>query len=213
MTTTNAIPAINISSVAAETVPTGMLQLIVRWKDSEKRTISPANRLRSVLLPANIWKGSIPFHQEQSFQLFVHDAITDLAKSFLSTIVEDSNWQRTSVNESAFSLSALLTWNAEQAAASGRLNGEEIKAWLMESVTIKMVSEKHGKEIAAALGNQFVKLAGPNHGLTPEKAGKILANIFQQDDADNNTGLRVMLRLQAIEKRSADSANVLDSIL
>jgi hypothetical protein len=52
---------------------------------------------------------------------------------------------------------------------------------------------------------QLVKLAGPNHGLTPEKAGKILDNLWQASDADHLTGLRVMLRLQAIrEATSAD---------
>jgi hypothetical protein len=143
----------------------------------------------------------------------VHDAIADLAKDYLSTIVEESNWIRTQVPQESFTLASLLAWNAERAALSGRLNGEEIKKWIAESVTINTIAFKHGAEIAKALGEQFVKLASPNHGLTPEKASKILANLWNAEDANSNTGLRVQLRLDAISKKNADSANVLDSIL
>lgn len=203
---------ITITSAAADSVATGTMQLIARWKSTENNPISAANRLRAVILPANIWTQEL-HTMSDSLRLFVHDAIEDLARKYLSTICQESNWLRTEVNQDAFSLASLLKWNAEQAALSGRLNGDEIKKWLTESVTIATVATKHGAKIAEALGNQFVKLASPNHGLTPEKADKLLSQVWATDDADSTTGLRVMLRLQSIRDRAQAEANLLDSIL
>lgn len=210
---------IQISSVAADSVKDNELQIVARWKDTDKRPISKENRVRAVILPATIWSNAVSIAATGDdaatpmLRLHLLDSIEELAKQYLSTICEESNWQRTQVPQEAFSLSALLTWQQERAALSGRLNGDEIKQWLSSSATISAVATKHGAEIAKALGEQLVKLASPNHGLTPEKASKILANIWQAADADSNTGLRVQLRLTAIRDKSNDSANVLDSIL
>lgn len=209
---------INISSVPAEKLADGQQQIIARWKDTANRPISAANRVRSVILPANIWSDETTIsHAESSvaaaLKLHLLDSLAELAKSYLSTIVEESNWQRTQVPQEHFSLASLLNWQNEVAALSGRLNGEEITNWLSSSVTIKAVVASHGAAIGTALGAQLVRLASPNHGLTPEKAGKLLSSLWQAEDADSTTGLRVQLRLTAISKKNDNSQNVLDSIL
>lgn len=211
---------LNITSVPADKLATDQLQIVARWKDTDKRPISTANRVRAVILPATIWSGQLTVtalagnNATAALRMHLLDSIEELAKSYLSTIVEESNWQRTQVPLQSFQLASLLAWQDERAALSGRLNGDEIKAWVATSTTIATITEKHGAAIAKALGEQLVKLASPNHGLTAEKAGKILANIWNAQDADTNTGLRVQLRLTAIRDKAADvGANVLDSIL
>lgn len=214
---------IQITSVPAEIVPDGMMQIVARWKETKDKPISKENRARAILLPANIWSGQIKLetpalaetgNSETVKQLRLHllDSLEDLAKSYLSAICEES-MQRTQVPLEHFQLSNLLQWNADRAALSGRLNGEEIKNWLSQSVTIRTVTEKHGEKIGGALGEQFVKLASPNHGLTPEKASKILESIWNPDDCESTTGLRVQMRLTAISKKNENSENLLDSIL
>lgn len=214
------VTLLNITSVPAEKLNSDQLQVTARWKDTDKRPISPANRVRAVILPATIWSGQITVtalagnNATAALRMHILDSIGELAKDYLSTVVEESNWLRTQVPLQAFDLASLLAWQDERAALSGRLNGEEIKQWVASSFTITTVAEKHGAAIAKALGEQLVKLASPNHGLTAEKAGKILANIWNAADADSNTGLRVQLRLTAIRDKAADSgSNVLDSIL
>lgn len=207
---------ITITSVPADKLADNQLQVVARWKDTDKRPIAAANRVRAVILPATIWTSNsdVTTITNGSFRLFLLDAIAELAKDYLSYIVEASNWQRTQVNEDAFSISSLLSWQQEQAALSGRLNGEEISKWAKGSATVTAVATTHGAAIGDALAAQLVRLASPNHGLTPEKAGKILATLWKPEDADNNTGLRVQLRLTAIRDKSSEaSANVLDSIL
>jgi hypothetical protein len=49
--------------------------------------------------------------------------------------------------------------------------------------------------------------------LTPEKAAKVLSSLWQSEDTDTTTGLRVQMRLTAISKKNETGANVLDSIL
>lgn len=208
---------LQISSVVPE-VKNGEIVITARWKETKDKPLNPNNRNRSVILPANIWSGEFSVSHEDSdtakqLRLVMLESINDLAKSYLSSICEESNMLRTQVPLEHFQLSSLLTWSAEQAALSGRLNGDEIKSWISQSVTIKQVHEVHGEKIAAALGEQFVKLASPNHGLTPEKADKILTNLWKPEDCDTTTGLRVQMRLTAISKKAEQTANVLDSIL
>lgn len=203
---------ISISSVRSESVASGTMVIDTRWKSTEKRTIPATRAYRAVEVPADIWQSTVSVHADKTMQLFMHDAIMELAKSYLSTIVEESDWIRTTVPAEDFQLSALLTWNAERAAMSGRLNGDEIKAWVANSYTVKHVATLHSADIAKAVGEQFVKLASPNHGISAEKATKLLAGLWQEKDAENNTGLRVLLKLQAISAKK-ESANVLDSIL
>lgn len=214
MTTANT-NLLTISSVPAEKLETGQMQIVASWKDTDKRPIAAANRKRAVILPETLWKSDSAVQPiaHKELQLHVLDSIAELAKEFLATIVEESNWQRTQVPQESFALSNLLQWQSERAALSGRLNGEEIKQWLATSETIATIKSIHGEKIAGALGEQFVKLASPNHGLTPEKAAKILANLWKPEDANSTTGLRVQLRLTAISNKSAESANMLDSIL
>ncbi len=208
---------INISSVVPDSAPANKLLVIARWKSSDKRIIAKENMARCIELPANIW-GDIPTvtHSNESttnhLKLLLADAIADIAKSYLATIVEDSNWMRTTVNDDAFTISSLLTWQADTAAVSGRLSGDTIKEWITRSATIAAVKATHGDAIATALGNQFVKLAGPNHGVTSEKAGKLLGSLWKVEDAEDATGLRVLLKLQGIRDKDA-TADVLDSIL
>lgn len=206
---------IQITSVVADSIPEGKLQLVVRFKDTDKQPISAANRVRAIMLPANIWSDDDDVSKVKNnnlLSLFLHDAIEELAKSYLSTIIRDSNWMRLEVPEEHFFLSSLLEWQQEQSASTSRLNAEVIKAWVAGSYTIASIKEAHSEKHATALGEQFVKLAGPNHGLTPEKAEKILSNLWDNRDTDDNTGMRVMLRLQAIKNKKADG-NLLEDLL
>lgn len=206
---------LNISSVVPEKLPENCLAITARWKDSKDRIVPAANRNRTVVLQSDIWSSdeNVTVIQLDALKLHLLDSLEELARSYLQTTVEESNWQRTAVNESAFSLVSLLSWQAEQAALNGRLKGEEIKAWIAKSATILGVKEAHGDAIAKALGDQFVKLASPNHGLTAEKAGKLLANLWKQEDCDSLTGLRVSMKLTAIRDKTPEPKNELDDIL
>lgn len=173
------------------------------WKSTEKRTISPANKYRAVIVPDNIWHDGTSAAKTHSpaLAVLVDDAIEGLAKEYLSSIVEQSNWMRTQVPADDFTLSALLKWSEERAAMSGRLNGDAIKAWAEKSVTVKNFSTANGADKGEKLVQAFVKLAGPNHGWTPERAAKMITTIFAADDADDNIGARVLLRLESIRDK------------
>lgn len=205
---TNQTNLIAISSVPAETIPANCMQVVSRWKSTDARPIAATNRVRAVILPKDIWQDAAIAAGVVSpaFNLFVVDAVEDLAKSYLSTIVEESNWMRATVNQDAFTLSALLSWQQERAAASGRLSGDAIKAWAEQSATITSFQEKAGKEKAAALVTKFTKLAGPNHGWTREQAERMLSTVFNTADLKDSTGLRISLKLTAIKDKEEITA-------
>lgn len=203
---------INISSKPAETIKPDELQIVATWKDTDKRPISAANKKRAVLLPANIWSASVQ-PLENSFRVFVLDAIEELAKSYLAAIVESSNWMRTQVPQEDFNLENLLAWQNQRAEASSRLSADAIKAWAEQSATVLTAKTAHGEKVSNYLLETFPKLAGPNHGLAPDKARKILSKLWQAADSNDPTGVRVQLRMQGILDRAAKIAeDALDGI-
>lgn len=204
---------INISSKPQETTQANELQIIATWKDTEKRPISAANKKRAVILPANIWTANVQ-PLENNFRVFVLDALEELAKSYLSSIVEESNWMRTQVPQEDFQLETLLAWQNQRAENSGRLNADAIKAWAEQSATVLNAKTVHGDKVATALVDTFAKLAGPNHGLAPDRATKILTKLWQAADNNDPTGVRVQLRMQGIiDKAAKTQEDVLGDVL
>jgi len=204
---------INISSKPAETVDATQLQIVCTFKDTEKRPISAANKKRAVILPANIWNDPTQ-NLQGSFKVFVLDAIEELAKSYLATIVEESNWLRTQVPLEDFNLENLLAWQNQKNETSARLDAATIKTWAEKSATVTNARTVHGDKVAAALVDTFAKLAGPNHGLAPDRATKILTKLWQAADNNDPTGVRVQLRMQGIiDKASKLQEDVLGDVL
>ena len=204
---------INISSKPAETVGANEMQVIATWKDTEKRPISAANKKRAIILPANIWSAQTA-NMENSFRVFVLDAIEELAKAYLTEIVKASNWLRTQVPQEDFQLENLLAWQNQRAEMSGRLDADAIKAWAEKSATVTNARTVHGDKVAAALIDTFSKLAGPNHGLAPDRAAKILTKLWQAADSNDPTGVRVQLRMQGIiDKANKTQEDVLGDVL
>lgn len=204
---------INISSKPQETVGANEMQVIATWKDTEKQPIAAANKKRAVILPANIWSAATA-NMENSFRVFVLDAIEELAKAYLTEIVKSSNWLRTQVPQEDFQLENLLAWQNQRAEMSGRLDADAIKAWAEKSATVINAKNVHGDKVAAALVDTFSKLAGPNHGLAPDRATKILTKLWQAADNNDPTGVRVQLRMQGIiDKANKLQEDVLGDVL
>ena len=204
---------INITSKPQETVGANEMQIVCTFKDTEKRPISAANKKRAVLLPANIWNDPTQ-NMQGSFKVFVLDAIEELAKNYLAKIVEESNWLRTQVPQEDFQLENLLAWQNQRAEMSGRLDADAIKAWAEKSATVTNARTVHGDKVAAALVDTFAKLAGPNHGLAPDRATKILSKLWQAADSNDPVGVRVQLRMQGIiDKANKTQEDVLGDVL
>ena len=204
---------INITSKPAESTKADELQIIATFKDTEKRPLAAANKKRAVILPANIWNDPTQ-NMQGAFKVFVLDAIEELAKSYLATIVESSNWMRTQVPQEDFQLENLLAWQNQRAENSGRLSAEAIKAWAEKSATVLNAKTVHGDKVAAALIDTFSKLAGPNHGLAPDRATKILTKLWQAADSNDPVGVRVQLRMQGIiDKANKTQEDVLGDVL
>ena len=204
---------INISSKPQETVDSTQLQIIATWKSTEKQPISAANSKRAVLLPANIWTANVQT-LENNFRVFVLDAIEELAKSYLAEIVKASNWMRTQVPQEDFQLENLLAWQNQKNEMSARLDAAMIKSWAEKSATVINARSVHGDKVAAALIDTFSKLAGPNHGLAPDRATKILSKLWQAADNNDPTGVRIQLRMQGIiDKANKTQEDVLGDVL
>lgn len=200
-----------IHSVAPQ-VPADAVLVSYNWRSTEKRVVPDSQKHRSVLVPAAILFDSSVALVPERFRPMVQAALLEIASQRLADFCMDSSMAATTIGDALFATDALMLWNSERLALQQRLTADEIKAWAPTSATVQAILALHGKPHADALCAQLVKLAGPNHGLTPERAANLLAKLWKQADADSLVGLRVLLRLQAI-KDAPTAESVLDSLL
>jgi len=202
---------ITIHTVKAEQT-SGFVLVQYNWRTTAQKVVPESQKHRSCLVPVENLVTAEVREIPAKYRAIVLKALEEIASERLADFCQSSNMMAATISADLFNVDALLAWNNERQQLQQRLTADEVKAWAPTSATVAAVTAKHGAEHGKAMGAQLVKLAGPNHGLTPEKAGKILDNLWSTSDADNLTGLRVMLRLQAIrEATTAD--DMLDSIL
>jgi hypothetical protein len=202
---------ITIHTVKAEQT-SGFVLVQYNWRTTAQKVVPDSQKHRSCLVPVENLVTQEVKEIPAKFRAIVLKALEEIASERLADFCQSSNMMAATISADLFNVDALLAWNNERQQLQQRLTADEVKAWAPTSATVAAVTAKHGADHGKAMVAQLVKLAGPNHGLTPEKAGKILDNLWATSDADNLTGLRVMLRLQAIrEATTAD--DMLDSIL
>jgi hypothetical protein len=202
---------ITIHTVKAEQT-SGFVLVQYNWRTTAQKVVPESQKHRSCLVPVENIVSQEVKEIPAKFRAIVLSALETIASERLADFCQSSNMMAATISADLFNVDALLAWNNERQQLQQRLTADEVKAWAPTSATVLAISAKHGAAHGTAMVAQLVKLAGPNHGLTPEKAGKILDNLWTASDADNLTGLRVMLRLQAIrEATTAD--DMLDSIL
>lgn len=202
-----------IHSVAPEVPADGSMVLVsYNWRTTSNRVVPDSQKHRSVLVPAGLLFDQSVEAVPVRFRGMVQAALLEIASQRLADFCMDSSMVATTIGDSLLSTDSLMAWNADRIALQQRLTADEIKAWAPTSATVQAILAQHGKPHADALCAQLVKLAGPNHGLTPERAANLLAKLWKQQDADSLVGLRVLLRLQAI-KDAPTAESVLDSLL
>lgn len=209
MSTTSA--PLYIHSVAPQ-IAEGLVLVSYNWRSTEKRIVPDSQKHRSVLVPATVIFDESVASVPARFRAMIQSALLEIAAARLADFCMDSSMAATTINASLLSTESLLRWNSDRLALQQRLTADEIKSWAPTSATVLSVLAAHGKPAADALLVQLVKLAGPNHGLTPERAGKLLSALWKSEDADNLVGLRVLLRLQSI-KEAPSAESVLDNLL
>ena len=190
----------------------GEALIAYNWRSSKDKLVPDSQKHRSILIPVSLLVTDEVRAVPVKFRGIVIGALEEIAADRLADFCQSSNMMATTISADLFQVDALLAWNAERQQLQQRLTADEVKAWAPTSATVAAVTAKHGAAHGSAMIAQLVKLAGPNHGLTPDKASKILANLWQAADADHITGLRVMLRLQGI-RDATSSEELLDAIL
>ena len=193
-------------------VKNGEILIAYNWRSTAAKVVPESQKHRSIVIAADYLVTQEVREIPAKFRGMVLSALETIASERLADFCQAASMAATAVSAELFRVDALLAWNNERQLLQQRLTADEIKAWAPTSATVAAITANHGAAHGSAMVAQLVKLAGPNHGLTPEKAGKILDNLWAASDADNLTGLRVMLRLQGIrEATSAD--DMLDAIL
>lgn len=190
----------------------GLLLVSYNWRSTKERTVPESQKHRACVITASYILTPEVQAVQPALRTLLVDAIETIAAARLADFCQASNMAATTVSADIFKLDALLAWNADRVALQQRLTADEVREFCKTSATISSARVLYGDTVADALASQLAKLAGPNHGLTPEKAGNMLTRLWKEDDAASTTGLRIMLKLQSIHE-SSSAADALADIL
>ena len=191
----------------------GELLISYNWRSTSQNPVAEANKYRGVCIPqGHIYTAEV-LAVPAAYRPLLVAALEEIAAQRLADYCKQHTMHVTTVSADLFQAEALLAWNADRTALQQRLTAEEVKTWAATSATIAAISAQHSPAAAQALAATLAKLAGPNHGITPEVATKLMTNVWQPADTDSITGLRILTKLQGIAASTAKADDLLASIL
>lgn len=199
---------INNTSATIDTVvpelKIGEIQLSADRRSSRtsKEKLTDSQRIRRVVLPANHW-GEISAHHNgtpaQGLTDILRNALRDIGSARLRDTLAESP-MLTTVSLSDYTVTSLLSWNAETAASRGSITftREQVEEWYPTSAIYKLMEEK-GAQWQEFLGKRLATLAAKNHGLKKAEDADKLVTLLA-DDADSSIGSELIQRLSHISK-------------
>lgn len=209
---------INSSSITIDTtVPTlslGQIQLSADRRSTKEAPLTDAQRIRRAVIPATHWgeiSATLNGNQSQSLTDVLRSSIQAIASERLRDVLAAEPLTRI-LPLSDFTVTALLTWNADTASNRGSIafTRDQVEAWLPTSATLKQFATKHANKPQLAtlityVSNRFAALAAKNHGLKEEgDALKLLALLAPEDSEPSNPQLalvtEIISRLEYIAK-------------
>lgn len=218
---------INNQSVTIDTtVPTisiGQIMLSADRRSTKEKPLTDAERIRRAVLPAGHWgelAASINEERSQSLTDVLRVALTAIASDRLRDTLAAEPMQRT-IALSDYTVSALLSWNAETASGRGSITftREQIEQWFDSSATKNVLCDKWihaGKTneqmvtMCQFVRNRFAATAAKNHGLKEAADAVKLTTLIDSADLEGkDASLMVELlgRLEHINKSLTAKAN------
>jgi len=218
---------INTTSVTIDTVvPTlsiGQIQISADRRSTKEKPLTDSERIRRVVLPANYWgeiSATLNNDKSQSLTDILRTALTGIAADRLRDTLAAEPMQRT-VELSDYTVSALLSWNAETASGRGSITftREQVESWFDGSTTKQALATKYaaaGKSVTEVttlltfIRNRFASTAAKNHGLKEATDAAKLTSLIDPADLDGkDASLMVELlgRLEHISKLLTAKAN------
>lgn len=201
MTEQTSIPGIDVaklqvSSVLPAAVPPKFVLIKCSARETtdkttgKKKVIAAENRLRCVLIPELVVE-SVP----SKFQIFVLNALYDVAKDQLDALWSENGDQMREVDAAIWSVDALLGFAARKA-ESKRLTKETIVAWFKTSKLYAAVLKAKGEKFAAGLTSDLEAIAQTIIPWSEEKLLKTIAMIGKfEEDATADIGAAMIRKM------------------
>lgn len=210
------------------TINVGEVMLSADRRSTKEKPLNDAERIRRAVLPANHWtefSGTLSGERSQGLTDLLRNALQSIASNRLRDTLEADPMQRT-IELSDYTISALLTWNAESSVSRGSITftRDDVTSWFATSATRSALAEKHSANpklagVLALVEKRFATLAAKNHGLaTPEEADKLMALISDADTTGPKAALvgEIAGRIAHVRKqlaaKAAEDALSLDDI-
>lgn len=191
----------------------GELLISYNWRSTAANPVAEANKYRAVCVPASHLHTAEVLSVPAAYRALLIAALEEIASQRLADYCKQHTMHATVVSADLFRAADLLAWNADRTALQQRLTAEEVREWAKTSSTIAHIAAAHSDAHAAALTATLAKLAGPNHGITPEVAARLLSAVWQESDTDSITGLRIFTKLDGIRSATRKADDLLAGIL
>lgn len=176
------------------------VQISANARETAANKVSDAQRYRNIWIP----EFSLP-SIEDKFRPVLLSKLYELAKSRFELDMEESNRLATQVPASNYSLSGLLDFFATQS-LSGRMTKEAVEAWFIGSATRAYIVSKKDEATATKYGQQYAKMASPNHGVNPPTCTALLS-VMQPADLSGETASSVATAIATRLQQTIDKAN------
>jgi hypothetical protein len=194
---------LNNTEVTIDTVtPTLSVGEIQVSADRRGKDLKDSDRIRRAVLPAGVW-GNITGHQNGAVNQGLTDVLVAglkaIANARLRDYLQEQPLART-VALADYSVTALLTWNAETASSRGSLtfDRDDVTAWYAVSALRTMMLAK-GTAYDAFMSQRLAALAAKNHGLkSPDDASKLITLLA--DDASSEVPEHAAMTSELIQR-------------
>lgn len=209
---------INNQSAVIQTVAPnlaiGEIQFKADKRSTKENPIPDAERIRRVVLPANVWgaiEGSIDGSKSQGLTDVLRSALRSIGDDRLKDFLAENPMSR-EIPVSMFTVSELLKWSEETATSRGSITftRQDAEKWFSDHVweTIKgKYPENKQTAIKGFLSNRFGALAAKNHGLSEASDATKLMTLIPDAAINLPTTIEIIGRLQHIEKQLTAKAN------
>lgn len=204
---------LQIHTVPPMNLKIGEISVSADRRAQKGQELSDAERIRRIILPANLW-GSL----SATMNLQPSQALTDILLKGLREIAADrlrdtltETPMRRTVPLTDYTVSALLAWSNDTAASRGSItfSREQVEQWFPTSALFTNLAPK-GKQITDYVGQRLATLAAKNHGIKESKDANKLITLLA-DDADNPLACDLITRLGNIAK-NLDAKNAAPSL-
>lgn len=178
-------------------IPLGFVQISADIRDTDKKTVSPEERYRNILI-----KELAILSVEDKLKPVLLAKFYELAADQFKETMSNTGRMARTVECSAYTVDGLLRHYVSDA-KSGRMTKESVLEWFDSSATKQFIASKNANAVFVYREN-YAKLASPNHGVSVQSCTALLS-VVQDADTSHAVCVSIVNKMQTTIDKAGKS--------